>query len=134
MSELSGYNLREIAENLMEQAVDKDALDIGEGGVFAEDARMLRAAGIFILSHMPRLLHIDEVRLLPPESDIWLEVVRLDGKPHVRANTVAGVTENRLVVVAGAHDYALREYGQNWRAWLTRPPVELREATPWEKR
>ena len=78
-----------------------------------------------------RLLSLDEVKLLPEETDVWLELSKIDGTIGT-ATTIANHGERGCCSHYDAFeydDYNKTPYG--WRLWTERPSKEQMDAEPW---
>ncbi len=82
----------------------------------------------------PRMMTLEEVKALQPDTDIWIEARYLNAPIRIRACTVSGFSPGgtRLFIIGGAHNYPIDMYNNYFRCWTSRPTDEQREATPWE--
>jgi len=80
-----------------------------------------------------RVMTLEEVKALQPDTDIWIEVRYLNAPIRIRACTVSGFSPGgtRLFIIGGAHNYPMDMYNNYFRCWTSRPTDEQREATPW---
>ena len=83
-----------------------------------------------------RLLTLDEVKSLPEETDVWVELSRLFPKDSVMtATTIADHGERGCCSHYDAFkydDYNKTPYG--WRIWTRRPTREQMDGEPWDER
>ena len=94
----------------------------------AEDALSLLKA------QEPRVMTLEEVKALPVESDVWVEITGAKGsKPRITATTIHGNGEKEIF--GWLHTFNFAAYGKEiygWRCWTARPTDEQREAVKWE--
>lgn len=110
----------------------KDATPDGMMG-FACIRELFRKNIALLEAQEPRLMTLEEVKAIQPDTDVWMEVVPLHGPIKVRAYTVSGFTPGggRLCVIGGGHNYPVDTYNQYFRCWTSRPTDEQREMEPW---
>ena len=85
-----------------------------------------------ILRQAPRVLTLDEVKSLPEETDVWLELSKIDGSIGT-ATTIAGHGEGGCCSHYDAFkysDYNKTPYG--WRLWTGRPSKEQMAEAKWD--
>jgi hypothetical protein len=82
----------------------------------------------------PRVMTLEEVKALQPDTDIWIEVRYLNAPIRIRACTVSGFSPGgtRLFIIGGAHNYPMDMYNNYFRVWTSRPTDEQKEAVKWE--
>lgn len=85
------------------------------------------------LQQVPRMLTLDEVKSLPKETDVWLELSKLYGTIGT-ATTIADHGERGCCSHYDAFeydDYNKTPYG--WRLWTGRPSKEQMNNEKWDK-
>lgn len=99
--------------------------------LFADALAILNA---LLKAQEPRMMTLEEVKALQPDTDIWIEVRYLNAPIRIRACTVSGFSPGgtRLFIIGGAHNYPMDMYNNYFRCWTSRPTDAQREATPWE--
>ena len=96
----------------------------------AHDAMMLISE--LLKAQVPRVLTLDEVKSLPEETDVWLELSKIDGTIGT-ATTIAGHGEGGCCSHYDAFkysDYNKTPYG--WRLWTERPSKEQMAEAKWD--
>lgn len=84
------------------------------------------------LRQVPRVLTLDEVKSLPEETDVWLELSKIDGAIGT-ATTIANHGERGCCSHYDAFeydDYNKTPYG--WRLWTERPSKEQMAEAKWD--
>lgn len=85
------------------------------------------------LRQAPRVLTLDEVKSLPEETDVWLELSKKGGT-ICTATTIANHGERGCCShydAFGYDDYNKAPYG--WRLWTGRPSKEQMNNEKWDK-
>jgi hypothetical protein len=99
-----------------------------------ESARTIDEAIELLKAQEPRVMTLEEVKALQPDTDIWIEVKYLNAPIRIRACTVSGFSPGgtRLFIIGGAHNYPMDMYNNYFRCWTSRPTDAQREAVKWE--
>lgn len=102
---------------------------------YHNDAQCVRDALALLREQEPRLLSVDEVKALPPDTDVYVENGTYDNGPrYLLAATKEGVGGRDGVSFFYFSrfwkDYNHLPYG--WRVWTARPTKEQRRAVKWD--
>jgi len=83
----------------------------------------------------PRVMTLEEVKALQPDTDIWIEVRYLNAPIRIRACTVSGFSPGgtRLFIIGGAHNYPMDMYNNYFRCWTSRPTDKQRKEVAWNE-
>lgn len=94
-----------------------------------------RDAIALLKAQEPRMMTLEEVKALQPDTDIWIEVRYLNAPIRIRACTVSGFSPGgtRLFIIGGAHNYPMDTYNNYFRCWTSRPTDAQREEVKWER-
>lgn len=80
-----------------------------------------------------RLLSLEEVKKIPADSDVWLELSTTENLPTIiTAATVIGVGVKGISFFGNSYDFSAynhRIYG--WRCWTGRPTEKQVKGEPW---
>ena len=83
------------------------------------------------LRQVPRVLTLEEVRLLGKDAVVWYEHKGVVGQPRPRV--VEFVFDDHITFTdGGIWAFSTDCYGERWRLWTSRPTDGQREATPWK--
>ena len=74
----------------------------------------------------PRVMTLDEIRVLPVGTDVWIE--ERDGT--IRTETSDATIDSGWFETL-LHGYLMADYGITWRPWTARPTDEQRKADLW---
>ena len=84
----------------------------------------------------PRVMTLEEVKLLAPDDDVWIEYHELDGWT-ISAVTVREIYDNGMLCRLQCLRFNLDRYGcyggdwMAWRCWTSRPDEKRRDEIPW---
>lgn len=78
----------------------------------------------------PRVMTLEEVRLLCKDDIVWYEHKGVFRQPRPRI--VEFVFDGHITFTdGGVWSFSADGYGERWRLWTSRPTDAQREATPW---
>ena len=90
-----------------------------------------RDALALLKAQQPRVMALEEVRLLNKDAVVWYEHEGVFRQPCPRV--VEFVFDEHITFTdGGVWSFSADGYGERWRLWTSRPTDEQREATPWE--
>ena len=85
------------------------------------------------LRQAPRVLTLEEVKLLPEETDVWLELSKIDGTIGT-ATTIANHGERGCCSHYDAFEYdSYNKTPYGWRLWTGRPSKEQMNNEKWDE-
>ena len=93
------------------------------------DASVVQNALALLKAQEPRLMTLEEVRLLCEDDIVWYEHKGV--QPHPRV--VEFVFDDHITFTdGGAWSFSADGYGERWRLWTSKPNEKARAETPWD--
>lgn len=81
-------------------------------------------------AQQPRVMTLEEVRLLGKNAVVWYEYKSVYGQP--RPKVVEFVFDEHITFTDGnIYSFSADSYGERWRLWTSRPDDKVRAKTPW---
>ena len=98
-------------------------------------ALLARDALEVLKAQEPRVMTLNEVKALPAESDVWVEITGAKwSKPRITATTIHG--NGGKEIFGWLHTFNFAAYGKEiygWICWTARPTEEQRNAVKWDE-
>lgn len=93
---------------------------------------LLKDAISLLKAQQPRVMTLEEVRLLGKDDIVWYERKGVFGQPRPRV--VEFVFDDHITFTdGGVWSFSADGYGERWRLWTSRPTDEQREAMKWNE-
>lgn len=94
-------------------------------------APLLDDAITLLKTQQPRVMTLEEVRLLSKDAVVWYEHKGVARQPRPRV--VEFVFDEHITFTDGGNwSFSADGYGECWRLWTSRPTDEQREAEVWK--
>lgn len=137
MNDIEMMKLKKIDEIIGEVASGKTVVYEAEDYVIA-NMEAIKTGQIRILP-VPRLMTEEEVRGLPEDMFVWIEIKPKHDKPvlyHLRLHSKWYEHEERMFIDFDAPSRLealwMMNYGKSWRCWTAPPSEEMKEEVKWQ--